>query len=301
MSDEIDLTRAARVVLRSKWLITSIVAGITTISIAISFLLPDVYRAEAVLIPNEAESGEGLAGLASQFGGLANIAGLDFGNRKIDKATLGLEILRSRQFLSDFITDHELLVPIIAANGWDRESKKLMIDSDIYDTASETWVREARRPRDTIPTVLEAYEELVGLLKVSQDNKSGIIRVSVDYYSPLVAKRWVDWLVADLNRTVMQRDVAQAIQAIEYLNEQIENTSLSELRAVFFRLVEEQTKIIVLAKVTPEYLLRTVDPAVVPEIRVRPNRLMIVAVTFILGLLFATTIVLLSHNIRAQA
>ena len=58
----------------------------------------------------------------------------------------------------------------------------------------------------------------------------------------------------------MRQDVAEAEQAITYLNKQIENTSLAELRNVFFRLIEEQTKTIMLANVSQEYLLKTLDP-----------------------------------------
>jgi len=139
------------------------------------------------------------------------------------------------------------------------------------------------------------------ILGISRDTNSGLVRISIEHYSPIIAQQWVEWLIEDLNRTVMEREVAQANQAIKYLNEQIKMTHLSELRAVFFRLIEEQTKTIMLARVTPEYLLRTVDPAIVPEIRSWPNRILIVTVAFILALFFTITIVLVFHNIRAQS
>mgnify|MGYP000589374138 CR=1 FL=1 len=41
--------------------------------------------------------------------------------------------------------------------------------------------------------------------------------VSVEHYSPTVARQWVDWLVDDINSEIMEQDVSEAEQAIDYL------------------------------------------------------------------------------------
>ena len=121
------------------------------------------------------------------------------------------------------------------------------------------------------------------ILAVSQDKKSGLVKVSVEYYSPTIAKKWVDWLIDDLNAVIMQQDVAEAEQAIDYLKKQIDNTSLADLQNVFFRLIEEQTKTVMLARVSSAYWLKTLDPAVVPELKAKPKRLLIVILATLLG------------------
>ena len=123
----------------------------------------------------------------------------------------------------------------------------------------------------------------MGVLSVSQDKTSGFVTVSVEHCSPTIAKQWVDWLVEDINSSIMQQDVAEAEQAIAYLNEQIESTSLADLQSVFFKLIEEQTKTVMLAKVSNEYLLKTLDPAVVPELKARPKRSLIVILAAMLA------------------
>ena len=129
----------------------------------------------------------------------------------------------------------------------------------------------------------EAYSEFRDLLSVSRDTNTGFVKVSVEFYSPEAARQWVDWLVADLNEYVMQQDVTEAQNSIEYLNQQIANTSLAELQTVFFRLIEEQTKTVMLAKVSDEYLLKTLDPAVAPELKSGPTRSLFVLLAGFLG------------------
>ena len=255
--DEIDLRELFGVLWAGKWLIGGVTTAAAIIAVVIAIMLPNIYRAEALLAPNQDQGAGGLAALASQYGGLASLAGINLGGGQSDKTGLGLEVLKSRKFVGNFIERHDLLVPLMAAEGWDPESGELKIDPDDYDIAAKKWVREVSPPRKTIPSTQEAYEEFSDIFSVSQDKKSGFVTVSVEHYSPTVARQWVDWLVDDINTEIMRQDVSEAEQAIEYLNKQIASTSLAELQTVFFRLIEEQTKTVMLAKVSSEYLLKT--------------------------------------------
>lgn len=281
--DEIDLRDLFRVLWEGKWLITGITFAGTVIAVIIAFMLPNIYRAEALLAPNQDEGAGGLSALAGQYGGLASLAGVNLGSGSSDKTALGLEILKSRKFISDFIERHDILVPLIAVNGWDSETGDLGIDDDDYDVTLGKWVRNVRPPRKSIPSLQEAYQEFMDILSVSQDKKTGFVTVSVEHYSPTIAKQWVNWLVEDVNSTIMKQDVGEAEHAIEYLNKQIQATSLAELQNVFFRLVEEQTKTVMLAKVSPEYVFKTIDPAVAPELKAKPKRASIAALGMVLG------------------
>ena len=296
--DEIDLRELFGVLWAGKWLIGGITTAAAIIAVVIAIMLPNIYRAEALLAPNQDQGAGGLAALASQYGGLASLAGINLGGGQSDKTGLGLEVLKSRKFVGDFIERHDLLVPLMAAEGWDPESGELKIDPDDYDIAAKKWVREVSPPRKTIPSIQEAYEEFLDIFAVSQDKKSGFVTVSVEHYSPTVARQWVDWLVDDLNSEIMEQDVSEAEQAIEYLNKQITSTSLAELQTVFSRLIEEQTKTVMLAKVSSEYLLKTLDPAVAPEEKAKPKRALIAVLGTMLGGFLGIVIVLVRSSLR---
>jgi len=296
--DEIDLREIFRVLWAGKWLIGIITFTSAVIAVVVALMLPNVYRAEALLAPNDQEGAGGLSALAAQYGGLASLAGIDIGGRPSDKTALGLEILQSRKFITGFIERHDILVPLMAAKSWDDETGRLIIDTDDYDVSEKMWVRDVRPPKTSVPSLLEAYEEFTEILSVNQNNTTGFVVVAVEHYSPIVAKQWVDWLIDDLNSSIMLQDVAEAEQAIEYLNKQIENTSLSQLQNVFFNLIEEQTKTVMLAMVTDEYLLKTLDPAVAPEIKARPQRALIVIFCSIFGGLVGLVVVLVLNRSR---
>jgi len=293
--DEIDLRELFRVLWAGKWLIGGISFAAAMIAVAFALSLPNIYRAEALLAPNDSQGTGGLSALAAQYGGLASLAGINLGSGSADKTAFGLEVLKSRKFVSGFIERHNILVPLMAAEDWDAESGELKIDPRVYDVATDRWARDAIPPRKAMPSLQEAHIAFMANLSVSQDKKSGFVSITVEHYSPTVAKQWVDWLVGDINFSIMQRDVAEAEQAIAYLNEQIESTSLADLQNVFFKLIEEQTKIVMLAKVSPEYMLRTLDPAVIPEIKSQPNRALICVLGTLLGGMLSVLGVLIRH------
>jgi uncharacterized protein involved in exopolysaccharide biosynthesis len=297
----IDLREFFRILGAYRWLIAGIVITGTVLTVVVALLMPNIYRADTLLAPNEEQTGGGLSSLAEQYGGLAALAGVDLMDGSEEKTTLGLAVLNSRKFISDFVKRHDILVELFAAEGWDRESGELIIDPDEYDVEAETWVRKVRLPRKVVPSMQEAYEKFTeDVLTIGQNSRTGYVTITVEHYSPYVAKQWVTWLVEDLNETIMQKDVHEAKQAIEYLNEQIKATSLAELRSVFSRLIEEQTKTIMLAAVTDEYLFKTVDPPVAPEEKIRPKRSIIVLLgAFLSGVVALLLVVFLNSRRKA--
>jgi LPS O-antigen subunit length determinant protein (WzzB/FepE family) len=60
-------------------------------------------------------------------------------------------------------------------------------------------------------------------------------------------------------------------------------------------LIEEQTKNMMLTKVSPEYVLKTIDPAQVPDIKAGPKRALIVVLGTFVGGVFSVLIVLIRY------
>ena len=290
--DVVDIRNVISLLWSRKWIIVGITFASAIAAIAVALLLPNTYRAEALLAPDDPDRAGGLSSLAAQYGGLASLAGIDLGGKSVDRTDLALEILKSRKFITEFVNDHEILVDLMAVDGWNPDTGVSKVDPSIYDVDASKWVREVSPPRGAIPSPQEAYEKFMYFLSVSQDKVTGFVSIAIEHYSPETAKQWVDWLAEDLNSSIMQRDVAEAQQAIEYLNEQISNTSLAGLQSVFFSLIEEQTKTVMLARMTDEYLLKTLDPAVVPEEKFRPRRALIVILSTMSGFFFSVLVVL---------
>ncbi|MEO0576281.1 MAG: Wzz/FepE/Etk N-terminal domain-containing protein [Pseudomonadota bacterium] len=292
-SDAIDLAYAISRLWARKFLILSVTFVAGAIAAAGSLLLPNIYRAEALLAPNQAENQGGLSALAGRYGALAGLAGVNLGGGdSVDKVALGLRTLQSRQFITEFIQRYDLLVPLMAAKGWDASSDELIIDTDLYDSSSGEWVREVSYPYTRVPSLQEAYGRFSGLLAVSENSDDGFVKIAIEFYSPSVAKQWTEQLVLDLNTFVQKREIAEAESAIGYLNEQIDQTPVNELRQVFYGLIEEQIKKAMLANVTSEYLFRVIDPAVIPQFKAKPRRSVLVLLVMVLVGFIVSTLVL---------
>lgn len=301
LKEEVEFSEYVHSIWAAKLLVFGLALLAALVALIVILFVPNTYRAEALLAPNHTESTGGFEGLAAQYGGLASLAGISLGSNSTDKTTLGLAVLQSRKFISDFIDRHEILVPLIAADGWDDEANVVKIDAGQYDTTAKKWIRKVRSPRTQIPSQQEAYEEFEERLRVSQEPESGLVTVSIEHHSPTVARQWVEWLIEDLNTETMRQDVTEAEQAITYLRQQVESTSIAELQRVFFRLIEEQSKVIMLSQVKAEYLLRTIDPAITPERHHSPNRWLIVILSFLFGMALALLIILIRQTFALPA
>lgn len=295
--DEIDLRELFAVIWQGKWLIGGVTLVFVVASVVIALMMPNIYKSEALLAPASEEQGAGgLAGLASQFGGLASMAGINLGGSGgSDKTQLAIEVLKSRQFIGDFIEKHQILPELMAVDKWHMDSNTISFDPDIYDEKSKTWVRDVELPFQPKPSLLEAQKEFLKIFVVNKDNESGMVQISIEHQSPFLAKQWVDWLVTDINNVMKERDVAEAIRSTEFLNKQIETTKIADIRTILYKLVEEQAKTIMFAEVRDEYVFKTIDPAVVPEEFYKPKRAIIVAIGIALGLIFSVMVVLIRH------
>lgn len=301
--DEIDLRELFSVIWQGKWLIAGVTLVFAVASVVIALMLPNIYKSEVLLAPASEEQGAGgLAGLASQFGGLASMAGINLGGKGgTDKTQLAIEVLKSRQFIGDFIEKHQILPELMAVDKWHMADNSLSFDPEMYNQQSKTWVREVNPPFQPKPSLQEAHKAFSKILVVNKDKESGMVKISIEHQSPFIAKQWVDWLVADINLTMKERDVAEANRSTDFLNKQIELTNVADIRAILYKLVEEQAKTIMFAEVRDEYVFKTIDPAFVPEEKAKPKRALICVLGTMLGGMLAVMIVLIRHFVRKES
>jgi len=117
---------------------------------------------------------------------------------------------------------------------------------------------------------------------------SGTVSISFTFRDPELAAQWANDYVALANHEIRTRTIEESSQALEYLNERIESTSIVGLRETIFRLIETHLEKITLASARPEFAFRVIDRAVAPEERSHPKRKLIVAMSLLAGLAFAT-------------
>ncbi|HCM0859449.1 TPA: Wzz/FepE/Etk N-terminal domain-containing protein [Vibrio parahaemolyticus] len=299
--DEIDLRELFKALWKEKWIIivTTFVFAVGSVLYALS--LPNIYKADALLAPAENSNGGGLSKMAGQLGGLAAFAGVNLSGGESSQTDLAVQVMQSRQFIGSFIDSHDLLVPLMAAKSWDLKSNKLILDEDVYNPAKGTWLRQAEGLRNSKPSEQEAFEIFKKeIFSVNQDKDSGLYKISVNHYSPYIAKQWVNWLVQDINNVMRERTIKETSQNLAYLNAQLQKTAVADMQNTFYKLIEEQTKNLMLAEVQEEFIFKTIDPAVVPEIKNSPNRGILCLIGSFFGAVLGLVIVVIRFIVKSK-
>jgi capsular polysaccharide biosynthesis protein len=248
---------------------------ISLFAVFMSLSIPNQYTSETLLFPVENDSpSDGLLGGALD---LSAIAGIDLaslsGKRNISQE--GMEIIKSRKFLTNFIKKEELLIPLMASNGWDQEQDNLKINNKIYDLSLSKWTRKINgiiKP----PSDQEAFKRIDKIINISKDRQTGFITLKVKFYSPNIAKEWSEKIVSYLNESMKLNDVLEAKKMIDFLDKEFSRSRYTEMRRNLASLKESQIKKVMLAEARNEYVFRTIDPPIAPEIKSEPVRSSIV-------------------------
>ena len=292
--DEIDLRELFMVLWAGKIKIVAITAVFAIASVIYALSVPNQYKATALLAPAQSDGG-GLSGALGQLGGLASLAGVSIGGGESSESQIAQEIMKSWSFVEGFIADNDLAVKVYAAEGWSKGSNELQINQDAYDSESSEWLIEDGSGVVGPPSSWQLYKAFSERVAVSEDKKSGLVSVSIEYYSPQIAKQWLDLYISAINKHMQARQVEKVSNNISYLEAQIEKTAIAEMREVFYTIIEEQTKNKMVAEASPDYAFVAVSPSMVPEEKSQPKRALICILGTLLGGMLSVLLVLVMH------
>ena len=148
------------------------------LSITIALYLPNQFKSNTTLIINSESSG-GLASLAGNLGGLgglAGMAGIDLGSSAdSNNPLIARELITSQAFILTFIEKHNMLVPLMAAKAWDESTGKLLIDEDIYDVETSSWLVNNPFSKISRPRKEDIVKKFKEILVFSEESKSRFI------------------------------------------------------------------------------------------------------------------------------
>jgi LPS O-antigen subunit length determinant protein (WzzB/FepE family) len=80
-----------------------------------------------------------------------------------------------------------------------------------------------------------------------------------------------------------KEDISTSEAHIAYLEGKLEEASITGIQQVFFQLIKSETRTVMLTNAQPEYVFKTVDPAVAPQDKSEPKRALIVELAVMLG------------------
>ena len=283
---EISLIDIFKILWSKKFLMVAFVLVSSVLSAIYALSIPNEYKSSAKFSFTQDETS---SSSPSQLGGIASLAGISLGNNQSNnESTVAYEIMQSWNFIEDFIEKNELEYLLSAVNGWNQEDNSLIINSELYNHESKKWLVEK-------PSSWILYKKFKKRVSVSQDMVTGLVTISIEYFSPYVAKQLIDQYVDSINSYMFERKLQQIEVNLSYLQAQLERTNNKDMKFIFYSLIEEQIKNKMLAQATPEYSLTTINKAMTPSEKTKPQRSIMVLLGAMLGAILGMLYILASH------
>jgi hypothetical protein len=195
-------------------------------------------------------------------GGLGAISGPASARRSQTFETLA--IIRSREFTEKFIADFDLQ-------------------------------QELRQP-----TLAGAAQRFGEICRASFDEATGLVYLRIDWRDPVKAAAWIEAITSRVNAVMRERELRRSGTQVASLRSYIASSTGAEGRGQAARLLEYRLGRQMVASVSPDYALRTVDRAKPPDLRygARPDRYVVAVLGAVLGLIAGIAVALIVRPSR---
>ena len=297
--DEIDLRELFHVLWDKIFYIGAITSIFSLISIIYALMLPNIYQSQAVMMPMEAN--QGMSGMLGQYSGMASLAGISLPSESGSKAQEAIARIQSFEFFSNSFLPHIKLENLMAVKKWNQASNTLTYDASAFNSESGQWVRKVKPPTSTIPSSQKAYKQYQAIMSVSEDKKTSFVTLSVEHQSPVIAQQWVEIMMDQIDQVMRDQDRQTALQSIAYLNSLAPTVNYEEISKALASLQQEQMKRLMMVEANENYIFKVLDSPIVPEMKVKPKRSLIVILGTMLGMMLSVLGVLVWHYTRTSS
>jgi uncharacterized protein involved in exopolysaccharide biosynthesis len=275
--EELNVREQLALLWKSRWLIAAVTFVFAAAALTVGFILPKEYEATVVLAPVTNSVGGGLgaslSSMASQFGGLAALAGISVTGDSGKSESLA--VLQSENLTETYIEENGLL-PVLYDKLWDPVRK--------------SW--KTRDP-DKLPTLWKANRKFdKSVRKIVPNAKTGIVAVTITWGDPKLAADWANGMVRMTNNYLRDKAIREADRNISYLNEEATKSNVVEVRQAIYSLMKTEINRAMIARGSSEYAFRIIDPATPPELASSPRKMLWLLGGMIAGFMLSLFIVL---------
>ena len=282
---DINVKELITVIWSKKTIILTITAIFAVFSIFYALSLDNKYTSKAILELAGQDSQMSSGGGSSQLGGLASAAGFNISNSSND-AVLAIKTIQSRDFLKHLLDFDGVLSNLIGIEAYDPSTKKVLYKDGLSPDDINSLPN---------PVFQELHDAYLGMVSLSEDQKSGLINLSVTSKSPYVAYDLSLLILREINNVYREEALKDSSKALSYLNNQLASTSQMEVRRSMSQVIESQLKIQMFANIRENYLLKPFDNAYVPDIKSGPARSIICIVITLTGLFISIIFSIAAH------
>ncbi len=270
-------------------LILSSIFAVSSVIFALS--IPDKYTSYTLVMPKESQSQN--SSMTSGLGNIARLTGVPIQNNETDKSRLGIEILKSRNFVSNFINNRDIKIDLMASNGWNRKENILNYDSRLFDQNTKNWINVNKKDSKE-PTLQEAYKFwMESVFEINKDKATGFITISIKHFSPVISQRWSNWLIEDINNVMREKDLEEASKSLDFLNQKVLLNNNQDMQNLLYVLIQKEMETEMMAYANDDYVFSVIDPAIIPEVKSEPSRSLICFIITLIGFLASLVIVMI--------
>ena len=274
--EEMDFLDLWYAITRRKLLIFLVMLGFTLLGAILAMVIPRQYLGEATvsLVTSNAKA---------VTSSVTSTPTVDLYQPFTGDEITGL--IQGRAFIYKFIQDNQLL-PVIFEKDWNKDKKAWQ------PTLMHRWIYG-----ETI-SLWDGYTKFSSLLDVETDEETNLTTLTVKWTDAKLAAEWANKMVAALNSQLREQAIQESEAILTQLQAQLNRTSAVELKLALFGLMETQMANVTAAKVHPEFAMKVLDNAVIPDDQAIPYlQLILILVCVFLGLVFSLSLVLLLHTI----
>lgn len=292
-SADFEIAEFLKIILERKILIISMSFLGGLLFASLSLLIPNSYKSEAMLTPEDNDSN---MQLLRQYAGLASIAGIDLRGDSEDLSEEAVERIQSFAFFNEFILPHVKKQDLIALRKWDAKTDTYIYKKRKFDADQEKWIRRVRFPKQVIPTAQEAYKKWTKHLSIDQDKRTGFVTISITHRSSKLAKSWLDLIILEINRSMREEDKIKALKALDFLQNESKKVNYAEIDLAISALQEEELKSLMMIEVNEDYVFSIIETPVAKEKKSWPPRSIIAILGAVIGFLLSAFYIYFRDN-----
>tara|TARA_B100000927_G_C16443308_1_gene460681 strand:+ start:176 stop:1090 length:915 start_codon:yes stop_codon:yes gene_type:complete len=285
--DDIDLKSLFKIIWDRKFFIASLTSLAAILSVIYALSLPNIYTSKSLLAPTSQD--ESLSSQLSGLSGLAGLAGVSLPTGTISNSQIAVKRIESFEFFSKYFLPNIKLENLMAAKEWDSKGNSIIYDSSTFDNNTNKWIGAYK------PSEQKAFKEYKRILRISQEELTGLVYLSVDHKSPEIAKKWVDIIIYNINESMREIDKLDAQNSIDFLKQSSQTVSIQSIKEVVSKLLERQMQTLMLASSNKAYVFKTINSPIVPEDKSGPSRAIICILGTVLGGIMSILFVLFQN------
>ena len=245
-----------------------LIAAIFSISIFISLiyfvLSPSVFKATTLVVPTSGS----LTKANTLDSILSSINLVSSSAQDIDLET-NMAILKSRNFVKNFVTSNNIQPAIVPAYNLRRNIAELVYNQIDLDEV--------------------VYLSFLDSLTIS--SVGNLIEISLSLRDQENVAELTNKLIESLNLYIRSRAIAETSRNIDFIERNLENTSLVQIQPTFYEIIEKEIQKSMLANGNEQYAFTVIDYAFTPKDRIHPKFLMIMVPTLIFSSIISLVII----------